>query len=147
LRDILDAIEAIEAYSVSSYEEFLADAKTQDAILYNLIIIGEAANQVSAEFQERYHTIPWSSMIGTRNIIAHGYDQVKLQIHRSFYGPCYTAYCTIADIQSIKSTDRLARTGAPLSADVGKMVQVSLTSFTLSCQHQQLEEKPSILTL
>jgi uncharacterized protein with HEPN domain len=31
LRDILDAIEAIEAYSVSSYEEFLADAKTQDA--------------------------------------------------------------------------------------------------------------------
>jgi len=80
LRDILDAIEAIETYSVSSYEEFLADAKTQDAILYNLIIIGEAANQVSAEFQERYHTIPWSSMIGTRNIIVHGYDQVKLQI-------------------------------------------------------------------
>jgi len=53
LRDIVDAIEAIEAYSVSSYDEFLADSKTQDAILYNLIIIGEAANQISAEFQER----------------------------------------------------------------------------------------------
>ncbi len=80
LRDIVDAIEAIEAYSVSSYDEFLADTKTQDAILYNLIIIGEAANQISNEFQERHHTIPWSSMIGTRNIIIHGYDQVKLQI-------------------------------------------------------------------
>ena len=80
LRDIIDAIEAIEGYSVSSYEEFLADAKTQDAILYNLIIIGEAANQISDEFQERRATIPWSSMIGTRNIIVHGYDQVKLQI-------------------------------------------------------------------
>jgi uncharacterized protein with HEPN domain len=80
LRDIVDAIEAIEAYSVSSYDEFLSDAKTQDAILYNLIIIGEAANQVSDEFQERHNTIPWSSMIGTRNIIVHGYDQVKLQI-------------------------------------------------------------------
>ena len=80
LRDIVDAIEAIEAYSVSSYDEFLADSKTQDAILYNLIIIGEAANQISDEFQERHHTIPWSSMIGTRNIIVHGYDQVKLQI-------------------------------------------------------------------
>lgn len=80
LRDILDAIEAIEAYSVSSYEEFLADAKTQDAILYNLIIIGEAANQISDEFQERHSLIPWTSMIGTRNIIVHGYDQVKLQI-------------------------------------------------------------------
>jgi uncharacterized protein with HEPN domain len=80
LLDIVDAIEAIEAYSVSSYDEFLADAKTQDAILYNLIIIGEAANQISDEFQEQYSEIPWSSMIGTRNIIVHGYDQVKLQI-------------------------------------------------------------------
>lgn len=80
LRDILDAIEAIEAYSVSSYEEFLADTKTQDAILYNLIIIGEAANQISDDFQDQYHNIPWSAMIGTRNIIVHGYDQVKLQI-------------------------------------------------------------------
>jgi uncharacterized protein with HEPN domain len=80
LRDIAHAIEAIEAYSVSSYDEFLADGKTQDAILYNLIIIGEAANQISDEFRERHNTIPWSSMIGTRNIIVHGYDQVKLQI-------------------------------------------------------------------
>jgi uncharacterized protein with HEPN domain len=80
LRDILDAIGAIEAYSVASYDQFLADTKTQDAILYNLIIIGEAANQISNDFQERYDKIPWSAMIGTRNIIVHGYDQVKLQI-------------------------------------------------------------------
>jgi len=80
LRDILDAIKAIEAYSVSSYDEFVTDTKTQDAILYNLIIIGEAANQISDNFQEQYNNIPWSAMIGTRNIIVHGYDQVKLQI-------------------------------------------------------------------
>lgn len=59
LSDILDAIEAIEAHSVSSYDEFISDDKTQDAILYNLIIIGEAANQISDEFQEKYHMIPW----------------------------------------------------------------------------------------
>ena len=80
LRDILDAIEAIESYSVSSYDEFIADTKTQDAILNNLIIIGEAANQISDEFHEQHYEIPWSAMIGTRNIIVHGYDQVKLQI-------------------------------------------------------------------
>jgi len=81
LDDILDAINRIETYSVSSYDEFLSDSKTQDAILYNLIIIGEAANQISDDFQEKKHyTLPWSSMIGTRNIIIHGYDQVKLQI-------------------------------------------------------------------
>ena len=80
LRDILNAIETIETYLVSSYEQFLADTKTQDAILYNLIIIGEAANQISDDFQEQHHNIPWSAMIGTRNIIVHGYDQVRLQI-------------------------------------------------------------------
>jgi uncharacterized protein with HEPN domain len=80
LRDILGAIKAIDSYSVSSYDEFIADTKTQDAILYNLIIIGEAANQISDQYQEKHQTIPWSSMIGTRNIIVHGYNQVKLQI-------------------------------------------------------------------
>lgn len=80
LQDILDAIAAIEKYAVSSYADFLADAKTQDAILYNLIIIGEAANQISEAFQEQHNQIPWSAMIGTRNIIVHGYDQVKLPI-------------------------------------------------------------------
>lgn len=80
LQDILDAITAIETYAVSSYIDFLADAKTQDAILYNLIIIGEAANQISEAFKEQHNQIPWSAMIGTRNIIVHGYDQVKLPI-------------------------------------------------------------------
>ena len=47
LLDILNAIEAIEVYRVSSYDEFLSDPKTQDAILYNLIIIGEEANRIS----------------------------------------------------------------------------------------------------
>ncbi|MBN2501487.1 MAG: DUF86 domain-containing protein [Anaerolineales bacterium] len=80
LRDILNAIEAIETYAVSDYDEFVSDTKTQAAILYNLIIIGEAANQISDTFQEQHNNIPWSSMIGTRNIIVHGYDQVNIQI-------------------------------------------------------------------
>ena len=80
LQDILSAIEAIESYSISTYEEFVNDGKTQDAILYNLIIIGEAANKISDDFQDQYHLIPWAAMIGTRNIIVHGYDQVKLPI-------------------------------------------------------------------
>ena len=46
LQDILGAIEAIESYQTPSYEAFAADSKTQDAIFYNLIIIGDAANQV-----------------------------------------------------------------------------------------------------
>lgn len=80
LQDILDAISSIEIYSVSDYETFLEDEKTQDAILYNLIVIGEAANEITKEFREKFPAIPWSSIIGTRNIVAHGYDHVKLEI-------------------------------------------------------------------
>ena len=80
LQDMLHAIESIEAYAVPSYEAFLKDEKTQDAIMFNLIVMGEAANRIPDDFQEKHSEIPWSSLIGTRNVIAHGYDQVKLQI-------------------------------------------------------------------
>ncbi len=76
----MEAIEAIESYQVATYDEFSKDTKSQDAIFYNLIIIGEAANQLSESLKEKYYQIPWSAMIGTRNVIVHGYDQVKLQI-------------------------------------------------------------------
>ncbi|MAT41380.1 MAG: hypothetical protein CL609_03490 [Anaerolineaceae bacterium] len=80
LHDMLQGIEAIETYAVPSYDAFLTDEKTQDAFMYNLIILGEAANQIPDDFQTKYPEIPWSSAIGTRNVIVHGYDQVKLQI-------------------------------------------------------------------
>jgi uncharacterized protein with HEPN domain len=51
LQDMLESIRAIESYTVSSYEAFLADEKTQDAIMFNLIIMGET-------FQEQSHSVP-----------------------------------------------------------------------------------------
>jgi uncharacterized protein with HEPN domain len=80
LQDMVEAISSIETYSVSLYDAFVEDEKTQDAIMFNLIVMGEAANQITDEFQEKHPEIPWSSIIGTRNVIVHGYDQVKLQI-------------------------------------------------------------------
>ncbi len=80
LQDMVDAIVSIESYAVPTYEAFLADEKTQDAIMFNLIVMGEAANTIPREYQEQHPEIPWSSIIGTRNVIVHGYDQVKIQI-------------------------------------------------------------------
>jgi uncharacterized protein with HEPN domain len=80
IQDMLLAIASIESYSVTTYDALLTDEKTQDAIMYNLIIMGEAANQIPHAFHESHQEIPWSSIIGTRNMIVHGYDQVKLQI-------------------------------------------------------------------
>ncbi|MFO7943463.1 MAG: DUF86 domain-containing protein [Anaerolineales bacterium] len=80
LKDILDAIDRIEIYAVEDKETFWKDEKTQDAILYNLLIIGEAVGKISKEFREKHPDVPWSAIIGTRNILAHGYDHVKLDI-------------------------------------------------------------------
>jgi uncharacterized protein with HEPN domain len=80
LEDMLHAIASIESYTVTSFDLFLKDEKVQDAIMFNLVVLGEAANQISREFQDNHPEIPWSSIIGTRNVIIHGYDQIKLQI-------------------------------------------------------------------
>ena len=80
LEDMLEAISSIESYSVPTYEIFLSDDKTQDAIMFNLIVLGEATNNVNSDFQLLHPEIPWSSIIGTRNVIAHGYDQIKTRL-------------------------------------------------------------------
>jgi uncharacterized protein with HEPN domain len=79
-QDILNAINSIESYKVEDYSAFLEDEKTQDAVMYNLIIMGEAANQIPESIRDDHSEIPWASLIGTRNVIVHGYDQVKLLI-------------------------------------------------------------------
>lgn len=80
LLDMIAAINAIETYQVPTFEQFKQDGKTQDAIMFNLVILGEAANKTSPEFRDLHPELPWASMIGTRNIIVHGYDQIKLNI-------------------------------------------------------------------
>jgi len=80
LSDMQEAIYSIESYSVNSFSDFEKDEKTQDAIMFNLVVLGEAANNISSEFQLGHPEIPWSSIIGTRNVIVHGYDQVKIRI-------------------------------------------------------------------
>jgi uncharacterized protein with HEPN domain len=59
LQDMLDAIESVESYAVKSFEIFSEDSKTQDAVMYNLIILGEAANRIPIDFQEDHPEIPW----------------------------------------------------------------------------------------
>ena len=74
LMDILESIKKIESYiSDISYEEFLRDEKTKDAVLRNLEIIGEVANQIPKEIQERHNEIPWRQIIGLRHRLIHGY--------------------------------------------------------------------------
>lgn len=67
-----------------SKDDFLEDKRTQQAVIMSLIIIGEAATKVMdgyAEFTEAQHPeVPWRSMRGMRNRIAHGYFDINLDV-------------------------------------------------------------------
>jgi len=60
LLDILEACERIISYTKdTNYEEFLADIKTQDAVLRNIEIIGEAVKNLSDELKEKHSETDW----------------------------------------------------------------------------------------
>jgi uncharacterized protein with HEPN domain len=64
-------------------DDFLEDKRTQQAVIMNLIIIGEAATKVMdgyAGFVEAHGEVPWRSMRGMRNRIAHGYFDINLDV-------------------------------------------------------------------
>ncbi len=58
--------------------EFLADELVQAAVTRCVEVIGEAARQVSDETRQRARGIPWSLIIGMRNLLAHDYGAVDL---------------------------------------------------------------------
>ena len=77
IRDILDAIAEIQKFTRGmDFESFHEDDKTIRSVEMNFIIIGEAANQIPEEIEEKYTTIPWSLMRAMRNRIVHVYFKV-----------------------------------------------------------------------
>ena len=82
LEDIIAAIDKIERYisGIKSKEEFMETDMVVDAVLRNLEVIGEAAKNIPAEVKEKYPEIPWKRVIGLRNVVAHGYFVVDLEI-------------------------------------------------------------------
>lgn len=66
-----------------SKDDFLADKRTQQAVIMSLIIIGEAATKVMdgyADFAQAHPEVPWRSMRGMRNRITHGYFDINLDV-------------------------------------------------------------------
>jgi uncharacterized protein with HEPN domain len=81
LKIIFDFIEKIEKYTANqTQEEFLKDELTIDAVLLNLIQLGETANKLSEEFKDIHDGIDWFKLRGLRNRIVHDYQGTNLPI-------------------------------------------------------------------
>jgi uncharacterized protein with HEPN domain len=79
LRDILDSGRQIQTYLAGiKREAFMAGLEKQDAVLRRFEIIGEAASRLSPATQALFPSLPFRSMRGMRNIIAHDYGEVDL---------------------------------------------------------------------
>ncbi|MBS0433259.1 MAG: DUF86 domain-containing protein [Proteobacteria bacterium] len=82
LDHMLEAIALARKY-VAGMErtDFLADRRTQQAVVMNILVIGEAASRLAErhpEFVRAHPRIPWASMRGMRNRLAHGYFEIDL---------------------------------------------------------------------
>ncbi len=81
LKDILEAARRIISYIEGiEYAAFLNDLKTQDAVVRNLEIIGEATKHLSNEVRQQASHIPWQSIARMRDKLIHHYFGVNLDI-------------------------------------------------------------------
>ena len=78
LSDILQAIDTIFQYvDGREMNDFLADKKSYHAVIYNIMIIGEAANMLTFEFREAHSELKWRQITNMRNFLIHGYHNVE----------------------------------------------------------------------
>ena len=77
------ALEACTFVEGLAKEDFLADRRTQQAVVMSLVIVGEAATMVMGGFPGfilSHPEVPWRSMRGMRNRMAHGYFEINFEV-------------------------------------------------------------------
>ncbi len=81
IKDIIESGEKILIYTEGmTYESFLKDSKTIDAVIRNFEIIGEAANRLPEEYKATHPEIDWFKIRGFRNRIVHDYMGIDFSI-------------------------------------------------------------------
>jgi len=81
IEHILHSIERIDKYIAGkNHKSFISDFITQDAVVRQLEIIGEATKRVSDDLRKSNPQVPWSDMSGMRDILIHDYIDVDIDI-------------------------------------------------------------------
>ncbi len=81
LADIVDAAEAIHRFLDGiEMKNFLVDEMRQSAVLQKLIVIGEAAARLPADFQGKHADVDWRDVISFRNVAVHDYFSINWEV-------------------------------------------------------------------
>ena len=81
LRDVVEAAGSIAAdIAGMERDDFLANRTVRDAVVRNLIVIGEACGRVSEDLRGRHPEIPWPDIVAFRNILVHAYFGIDWDI-------------------------------------------------------------------
>ncbi len=79
LEDILERIDLTTEFVTDGREAFESSRVTQEAVIRNLEIIGEAARHISDDLRSNHPEIPWKQIIAFRNFVTHVYWGIKLE--------------------------------------------------------------------
>jgi uncharacterized protein with HEPN domain len=76
----LESIDAIQRYTVDGRDAFFADPKTQDAVIRNVEVIGQAVKGISDQTRALEPDVPWRQIAGMRDKLIHEYFGVDLAL-------------------------------------------------------------------
>ncbi|CAN5638737.1 hypothetical protein BH20ACT2_BH20ACT2_01860 [soil metagenome] len=94
LVDIVERVDAIlEAVDGLDEEALRASELHRSAVLWSLCLIGEAAHRMPSDLTEAHPEIPWSRMVGFRNVVLHTYEAIDAAI----------VWSTIEQVRSVRS--------------------------------------------
>jgi uncharacterized protein with HEPN domain len=78
LAQVLERIDRIIKFTAEGQAAFFADERTQDAVIRNFEVIGEAVKRIPEVYKEKHPTIPWRALAGFRDVLIHQYEGVSL---------------------------------------------------------------------
>ncbi len=81
MQDMIDAMKKIENYIQGTpYDAFAKHAMMIDAVIRNLTVVGEAANHIPEEIQQKHPEVRWRGIVGLRNLAVYEYFELKATI-------------------------------------------------------------------